>query len=74
MARESSGRPSDDDAKKAFGRDLYHWASRSQHPFRNRHEQWLCSGSYQILADGVTVGWHPDHGAMFGVSSKDEAA
>jgi len=74
LARESDGKPVDDDAKKAFGRDLYHWASRSQHPFRNRHEQWLCSGSYQILADGVTVGWHPDHGVMFDVSSKDKAA
>jgi hypothetical protein len=74
LARESSGKPVSDDDKKAFGRDLFHWASRTQLPFRNRHEQWLCSGSYQILADGVTVGWHPDHRTMFGVLSKSEAA
>jgi len=74
LARESSGKPVSDDDKKAFGRDLFHWASRTQLPFRNRHEQWLCSGSYQILADGVTVGWHPDHGTMFGVPAKGNAA
>lgn len=74
LARESGGKPVSDDDKKAFGRDLFHWASRTQLPFRNRHEQWLCSGSYQILADGVTVGWHPDHSTMFGVPSKGKAA
>ena len=57
-----------------FGRDLFHWANRAQAPFRNRHEQWLCTGSYQILADGVTVGWHPDHGTMFGTPAKGQAA
>ncbi len=74
LARASSGKPASDDDKKAFGRGLFHWASRTQLPFRNRHEQWLCSGSYQILADGVTVGWHPDHSTMFGVPAKGEAA
>lgn len=74
LARESSGKPSSEDEKKLFGRDLFHWASRAQAPFRNRHEQWLCTGSYQILADGVTVGWHPDHGTMFGIPAKDKAA
>lgn len=74
LARESGGKPVSDDDKKAFGRDLFHWSSRVQLPFRNRHEQWLCSGSYQILADGVTVGWHPDHKSMFGISAKDKVA
>lgn len=74
LARESSGKPISDDHKKTFGRDLFHWASRSQIPFRNRHEQWLCAGSYQMLADGVAVGWHPDHSAMFGVTTEGKAA
>jgi len=74
LARESGGKPVSDDDKKKFGRDLFHWANRAQAPFRNRHEQWICTGSYQILADGVTVGWHPDHGTMFGVPAKGAAA
>ena len=74
LARESSGKPVSDDEKKSFGRDLFHWASRAQAPFRNRHEQWLCAGSYQILADGVTVGWHPDHGTLFDVPARGKAA
>ena len=74
LARESSGKPVSEDDKKSFGRDLFHWASRAQRPFRNRHEQWLCSGSYQILADTVTVGWHPDHNTMFSIPTKDKAA
>lgn len=74
LARESNGNPVSDEDKKAFGRYLFHWASRAQLPFRNRHEQWLCSGSYQILADGVAVGWHPDHSTMFGVPTKGKTA
>lgn len=74
LARESSGKPISDEQKRIFGRELFHWASREQAPFRNRHEQWLCTGSYQILSDGVTVGWHPDHSKMFGRSETDEAA
>lgn len=74
LARENIGKPVSDAEMKAFGRDLFHWASRTQLPFRNRHEQWLCSGSYQILADGVTVGWHPHHSTMFGVPTKGRAA
>lgn len=74
LARESSGKPVSDEEKKSFGRDLFHWASRAQASFRNRHEQWLCTGTYQILADGVIVGWHPDHGTMFGAPAKGKAA
>ena len=74
LARENDTAPASDDDKKKFGRDLFHWASRAQQPFRNRHEQWLCSGSYQILADGMTVGWHPDHAIMFGVPAQGKAA
>lgn len=74
LARESAERPVTDEEKRSFGRGLFHWASRTQIPFRNRHEQWLCTGTYQILADGVMVGWHPDHGSMFGAPAKGKAA
>lgn len=74
LARQSETSTESDDDKKRFGRELFHWANRVQLPFRNRHEQWLCSGSYQILADGVTIGWHPDHGSMFSAVNKGKVA
>jgi hypothetical protein len=74
LAMESTAQLSSDDDKRKFGRDLFHWANRAQAPFRNRHEAWLCSGSYQILADAVSLGWHPDHQTMFGAAQQDEAA
>ncbi len=74
LARQSKGKPLTEDEKKDFGRDLFHWANRQQEPFRNRHEQWLCTGSYQILADGVTVGWHPEHSTMFSTLTKGQVA
>lgn len=74
LASENSGAPLTDDDKKMFGRNLFHWASREQASFRNRHEQWLCTGSYQMLADGLALGWHPDHGTLFGIPAKGKAA
>ncbi|WP_340115255.1 ABC-three component system protein [Pelagibius sp. 7325] len=65
LAQQDTADLSSDDLKKVFGRTLYHWANRSELPFRNRHERWLCTGSYQILADSVRVGWHPDYQALF---------
>lgn len=74
LARSSESTPLSDDEKKRFGRGLFHWANRDQLPFRNRHEQWLCSGSYQILADRVAVGWHPEHSSIFNTVTKSKAA
>ncbi len=68
FAREATASLTSEDEKCRFGRDLFHWAHRAQLPFRNRHETWLCSGSYQVLADGLLVGWHPEHLAIFGVA------
>jgi hypothetical protein len=59
---------SDDQGKLKFGREFFHWANREQMPFRNRHEAWLCTGSYQILADALRVGWHPEYRVLFGSS------
>jgi hypothetical protein len=66
LAREAGASLATDDEKCTFGRELFHWANRNQVAFRNRHEMWLCSGSYQILADALAVGWHPEHHALFG--------
>jgi hypothetical protein len=50
----------DEPSKKALGRKLFHWSRRHQQPLRNRHEIWLSAGSYQILADRMLIGWHPE--------------
>ncbi len=65
LALEIDSSLKSDDEKCIFGRNLFHRANRTQVPFRNRHEMWLSSGSYQRLADVVSVGWHPDHQTLF---------
>jgi hypothetical protein len=73
LAREAGASLASDDDKCAFGRNLFHWANRTQISFRNRHEMWLCSGSYQILADVLAVGWHPDHQSLFALVQEKAA-
>ena len=51
----------DEDTKQSFGRKMFHWSRRHQQPLRNRHEIWLSSGSYQMLADRKLIGWHPEY-------------
>ncbi|MDT0499177.1 hypothetical protein RM530_17680 [Algiphilus sp. W345] len=63
---------SSDDEKQAFGRTIFHWANRSQVPFRNRHEAWLTVGSYHVLAERVRVGWHPDFRDIFHLPEEEE--
>ena len=53
-----------DDAKRAFGMNIFRWANRHQKPLRNRDEIWLSAGSYQMLADIQRVGWHPDYKSL----------
>jgi hypothetical protein len=48
------------------GRKNFHWANRSQISFRNRSEMWLTAGSFQMLADDLHIGWHPDYDKLFG--------
>jgi hypothetical protein len=55
-----------EDGKKECGRNTFHWANRSQIPFRNRSEMWLTTGSFQMLADALSVGWHPEYASIFG--------
>ena len=60
-ARIDESSPLSTNAEKIkFGKSIFHWANNVQIPFRNRGELWLSAGSYQILADQVRVGWHPD--------------
>jgi hypothetical protein len=56
---------SSDEKKQAHGRNVFHWANRSQVPFRNRHEAWLTTGSYHVLSESIRVGWHPDFRKLF---------
>ena len=61
----------DDGTKEARGREVFRWAREYQKPLRNRDEIWLSSGSFQILADAVRVGWHPNYRTLL-TSQKDE--
>ena len=51
----------DDSAKQAGGREVFRWARQYSRPLRNRDELWLSSGSFQMLADNLRVGWHPNY-------------
>ena len=59
-ANEDSLPTTDDKSKMAAGRKLFHWSRRHNQPLRNRHEQWLSAGSFQMLSDRKLLGWHPD--------------
>ena len=55
---------SDTRAKETHGKAVFRWSREYQTPFRNRDEIWLSSGSLQMLADEVRVGWHPHFEAL----------
>jgi hypothetical protein len=71
QARADGADLSSDEKKRAHGRQLFHWANRYQAPFRNRHEAWLTSGSYHVLADSVRVGWHPEFQQLFSAAEEE---
>lgn len=50
--------------KAKTGKSVLRWACSYAKPLRNRDELWLSSGSFQILADNMRVGWHPDFSEM----------
>ncbi len=62
----------DDATREAQGRRVFRWAREYQKPLRNRDEIWLSSGSFQMLADEVRIGWHPDYETLLD-SPKDES-
>lgn len=50
-----------DDAKVASGQSLYKWAEvDALYPLRSAAHRFLTHGSFQILANRLKVGWHPD--------------
>lgn len=51
----------DEGIKEEKGKEVFRWSREYQKPFRNRDELWLSSGSFQMLADEVRIGWHPDY-------------
>ena len=51
----------DERINKEKGRQVFRWSREYLKPFRNRDELWLSSGSFQMLADEVRIGWHPDY-------------
>lgn len=63
--------PSNDDEKRKLGRRLFHWSRRHSQPLRNRFEQWLSSGSFQMLADRQEIGWHPDYATLLSDEESD---
>lgn len=59
--REEVGDDATDEAKKQAAKTIYAWVEESSFPLRPAfHEQFFTRGSYQILADRLEVGWHPE--------------
>ena len=54
----------DDSSKQKIGRNIFRWACQYSKPLRNRGETWLSSGSFQMLADLIRIGWHPDYQSL----------
>ena len=61
----------DDATRESEGRKVFRWAREYQKPLRNRDEIWLSSGSFQMLADEVKIGWHPDYVTLLNSSKED---
>ena len=55
---------SDGQTLETQGRRVFHWARQYHLPLRNRQEMWLSSGSFQMLADEVRIGWHPHYESL----------
>lgn len=53
-------------AKAEAGRTVFRWACAHRAQLRNRDELWLSSGSLQMLADALRLGWHPDYTKRLG--------
>ena len=58
--------------KRVVGRDVFRWSREHPKAFRNRDELWLSSGSFQMLADGERIGWHPEYEERLGGSKVEE--
>lgn len=46
----------------ALGQNLFRWAEQDANfPLRSVRERFLTHGSYHILSNRYTVGWHPEY-------------
>ncbi len=59
--------------KRIKGRELLRWANRVVRPLRGRDEMWLSRGSYQMLADTTSIGWHPEFRKMLTESIEQDS-
>lgn len=57
--------------KEMQGKRVFRWAREYHRPLRNRDELWLSSGSFQMLADELQVGWHPNYLALLASEEPD---
>jgi hypothetical protein len=59
--RDQLGDAAAEDAKKRAAHDVYAWVETYVNPIRpNVTQEYICRGSYHILADDLKVGWHCD--------------
>lgn len=50
-----------EEEKIKLGREIFQWAHSQEIQFRNVVEAWITSGSFQALADKLSLGWHPEY-------------
>lgn len=60
-ACEDIGPSSDEESKIAIGKSVFKWAeTEADFAFRTVRERFLTHGSFHILANRLSVGWHPE--------------
>lgn len=60
-----------DQDRESTGKEIFRWARQYQKPLRNRDELWLSAGSFQMLADALKLGWHPNYEEFFTPAEAD---
>lgn len=59
--REELPSPASEESKIGAGRSVYNWAEDTETPIRPAcTEPFISRGSFQMLADELRVGWHPE--------------
>jgi C-terminal domain 7 of the ABC-three component (ABC-3C) systems len=59
--KDDLGEETAEEAKIRTAKEVYRWVEESVFPIRaNVTEPFVTRGSFQILADGLRVGWHPE--------------
>ena len=73
QAKDSLPSSTSDD-QIALGKEVFRWVEADAHlPIRPTcHERFITRGSYQILADRMRVGWHPEFRARLAAKSTED--